>query len=98
MLENNISKIDFVKIDVEGNELNVLKGALNSIRAGMINMIQFEYNSFWQKSSSTLEAVFDLLRTEKFNFYRLTPWGKIPIKKYSKRIENYKQSNYLAVL
>lgn len=96
--ENNISKIDFVKIDVEGNELNVLKGAINSIRAGIINLIQFEYNSFWQKSSATLEEVFDLLKAANFNLYRLTPWGKIPIKKYLNKLENYKQSNYLAIL
>jgi len=33
LYENNVSKVDFLKIDVEGNELNVIKGGLNCIKS-----------------------------------------------------------------
>ena len=42
--ENEINKIDFLKIDVEGYELEVIKGAKNMIDAGNISIIQFEFN------------------------------------------------------
>lgn len=33
LYENSVSKVDFLKIDVEGNELNVIKGGLNCIKS-----------------------------------------------------------------
>jgi len=36
---NNIKKIDWMKIDVEGAEVNVINGGLNSIAKFMPNMI-----------------------------------------------------------
>lgn len=91
-----ISTIDFLKIDVEGHELKVLKGAEEALNTGKIKTIQFEYNIFWQKSGSKLEEVFNLLSSIKYKFSRLTPWGKIAIKSYNRKLENYKHSNYVA--
>src|SRR5258708_1156157 len=42
---NNISNIDFLKIDVEGHELSVLKGAQYMLTNKHIKIIQFEFNS-----------------------------------------------------
>ena len=40
--ENGINKIDILKIDVEGHELEVLKGAIKCFNKGIIETIQFE--------------------------------------------------------
>jgi FkbM family methyltransferase len=40
----NLNNIDFIKIDVEGNELNVIKGATDTIIRNR-PIIQFEYNN-----------------------------------------------------
>ena len=45
-LINNITTIDFLKIDTEGFEINVLKGAKEMIRKGAIHRIQLEHGSF----------------------------------------------------
>jgi len=42
---NNITVIDFLKIDTEGFEINVLKGAQEMIRKGAIHRIQLEHGS-----------------------------------------------------
>jgi FkbM family methyltransferase len=60
--DNNIDRIDFLKIDVEGFESNVLKGGLEFIKKGKVKFIQLE----WNKSSLITEFV-SLL--ENFNFY-----------------------------
>ena len=41
--KNKINLIDFMKIDVEGFELNVLKGAELMLSGGKIKLIQFEF-------------------------------------------------------
>ena len=41
-LEHKIYHIDLLKIDVEGAELQVLYGALNSFKNGMVSVVQFE--------------------------------------------------------
>ena len=42
---NNIKTIDFLKIDVEGNELSVMQGAPGMLAKNAIKIIQFEINA-----------------------------------------------------
>lgn len=72
-----IKKIDLLKIDVEGHELDVLKGALNTINNGLIDIIQFEFNYTDIISHSFLYDFFKLL--PNYEFYRLLRKGKIHI-------------------
>lgn len=40
--KNNIEKVDFLKMDVQGYEYNILLGAQNMLKNGKIEYIQFE--------------------------------------------------------
>ncbi len=94
-----IDRIALMKIDVEGHEVCVIRGAEQSLRDSRITCIQFEYNNYWQRSGRTLLEMLDLLRgLNDFAFYRITPWGKWRILRFHSRLETFKQSNYLAVL
>jgi hypothetical protein len=42
--ENEIKKINYLKIDVEGYELNVLKGGINTLNKILPEIIQLELN------------------------------------------------------
>jgi len=95
---NNINKIEYLKIDVEGHESKVLFGATNLISKKSISCIQFEYNSNWKVSGAKLGEVFEFLLPFGYKFYRLTIWGKIPVKRFKVGLENYKHSNYIALL
>jgi len=44
----NLTNVDYIKIDVEGNELDVLKGAINTITTNF-PMIELEYNGLSDK-------------------------------------------------
>jgi FkbM family methyltransferase len=44
VIENNINEIDFLKIDVEGLDYNVVLGGLNTIKNNKIKYLQIEYN------------------------------------------------------
>lgn len=95
---NNIKDIDFLKVDVEGHEVSVLYGASELIECRKIKRIQFEYNSNWTVSGSKLEDLYSYLSNFGYKFFRLTIWGKIPIRKFRKKLENFRHSNYLAVI
>lgn len=75
LLKNNISQIDLLKIDTEGNELNVLKGLGNKLNNGTIQAIHFEFNEMNIISKSSFKDFWDLL--SDFELYRLLPRGKM---------------------
>jgi len=78
--QNNIDEIALLKIDTEGNELNVLKGASQSIEKGLINIIQIEFNEMNVVSRSFMKDIVDMLPS--YNFYRLLPGGMLPLGNY----------------
>jgi FkbM family methyltransferase len=95
----HIERISFMKIDVEGHESNVIHGGRKTIESGKVGCIQFEYNNYWRRSDRSLLALMHLLlQWNSFQFYRLTPWGKLRADPNNPNLENYKQSNYIAVL
>jgi len=75
--KNGIEKIDFLKIDTEGNEFNVLKGSKNMIEKNAIGIIQFEFNSMNVYSRTFFIDFINLL--ENYNFYRILPDGLLLI-------------------
>lgn len=58
--EKGIDSIDFLKIDVEGHEFEVLQGAINMLPN--IKVIEFEYGATYEAAGITLQDVFDILK------------------------------------
>lgn len=79
--ENNIQEISLLKIDTEGNELDVLLGAGKTLKKGIINIIQFEFNSMNVISRTFLFDFINLL--PNYKFYRLLPFELLPIDNYN---------------
>jgi FkbM family methyltransferase len=78
MVANNIDNIDFMKIDTEGYEFNVLKGFKEKIKD--IQVIQFEYGGTFIDNGVTLNSVITYLKDNNFcNFSYLHSNGKTKI-------------------
>lgn len=75
-----ISHIDFLKIDAEGNELAVLKGASRLLAANKIDIIQFEFNEIHAYSRVFMKDFYEAL--PDYTFYRLLPGGAAPLGPY----------------
>jgi len=65
--------LDFIKIDTEGYELEVLKGASETIREYKPQFIQIEFNWHQLFRNSTLNYFYELLAD--YNVYQLLPGG-----------------------
>ena len=96
--EQKIEHVDLLKIDTEGNELNVLLGAKEYLVNNKIKAIHFEFNEMNVISKSYFKNFWDLLTNYKF--YRLLPGGKLfEIKSYSPvNCEIFAFQNIIALL
>lgn len=94
--KQNIKKIDFLKIDTEGSEYNVLLGARNLLKERKISVIQFEFNEMNVYSRRFFKDYVDLL--SGYEFYRLLPNGLIKLGPYRPlEFEIFAFQNILAV-
>ena len=75
---NSIEKIHFLKIDVEGAELDVLKGASISLEKGVIDVIMFEISLPQLISMGYEQAqIFDYLNEKRMKIYALNKYGDL---------------------
>lgn len=88
-------RIDLLKIDVEGFELEVLKGAEKLIKDNKIKIIQFEFNEVNIIQRRFLKDFYDFL--PNFNFYRLDEKKLIPLKEWQPKHEIFMFQNIIAV-
>lgn len=94
--ENKIESIDLLKIDTEGNELEVLKGGKKLISENRVHAIQFEFNEMNVLSRSFFKDFWELLPDYEFN--RLLPNGSLRIEQYDpKSCEIFAYQNLVAV-
>ncbi len=94
--ERSIEKIDLLKVDVEGHELEVLLGARTLIQNGAIDFIQFEFGGTDIDAKTFLHDFVDLLHTN-FALFRIVRDGVVSVEPYHEKREIFLYSNYLAV-
>lgn len=95
--ENAIEYIHLLKIDVEGHELAVLKGAKGMMDRNAIEVIQFEFGGTSLDSRSYFKDFYQLL-SPKYKIYRILPKGLRELERYSEKLEIFQSANYLAIL
>jgi len=94
--DNKVPVIDFLKIDVEGHELEVLKGTSKMIGDNKVKIIQFEFTEFNVFSRSFFYDYYKLLPTYKF--YRIMPQNRLyPLGEYNSSHEIFRYQNILAI-
>jgi FkbM family methyltransferase len=91
-----ITRIDFLKLDVEGHEVSVLRGARQLLESGAVSIIQFEFGpaniysrTFFYDFWSLLSPLYDL--------FRIIPTGIVPLTYYGEHREIFLTTNYLAL-
>lgn len=96
-LNNNIESINFLKIDVEGNELEVLRGGEQLLKSGRIAVMQIEYGGTYIDAGILLRDVFDYINNcGSYRFYKIL-FNRLEEVTYVKDLENFQYSNYLVV-
>ncbi len=92
--ENEIDRIDFLKIDIEGHEFKVMQGGSDLIGNGHVSCIQFEYGAFSTELRFFVKDYYALL--PDFWIGKLFPDG-VHFAEYDWTMENFQFCNYVAV-
>ncbi len=94
--EQGVLKINFLKLDVEGFEFAVLRGAKEMLENRAIEFIQFEFGGTDIDTRIFFKDFFNLL-SGQFKLYRILKNGLHPVTAYSEFNEIFITTNYLAV-
>jgi FkbM family methyltransferase len=94
--EAGLSHISLVKIDAEGHDLPVLRGAQSLFAEQRISVAQFEYNHRWIYSRFFLRDVFELLEPLGYRIGKLTPFGVEFYNGWDHDLETFVEGNYVA--
>ncbi len=93
----DIKRINYLKIDVEGGELDVLFGAEELLKAGRIDYIQFEYGGTYLDANITLKQVFEYLQQFRYSIFKIKPNQLEHIPEFTSEHETFAFSNFLAI-
>ncbi len=92
-----IDHVLFVKSDTEGHDLSVLRGAVEALQKGRIDVWQFEYNHRWIAGRSFLKDVFDFIVDKPYLVGKLYGNGIEIYDKWHPELERFFESNYVLV-
>jgi len=85
---------DLLKLDVEGRELDVLKGAASTV--SKVSVIQFEFGGCNIDTRSYFQDFWYLLTEQGFGIWRLGPHGLQRVPNYSESDEVFLTTNFFA--
>ena len=94
--QQNIAEVDFIKIDVEGFEFHVLKGAEKLLSKKNAPHLCIEMNiPCFQDMGINVDDIFLFLKEYNYKFYYINSSGKLA--PTAGPVENYKHLNYFAI-
>lgn len=91
-----LNQLTLVKIDTEGHDLAVLRGARQLFAEQRISVAQFEYNHRWIYARSYLRDAFELLEPLGYRLGKLTPAGVEFYPSWDAELETFVEGNYVA--
>jgi FkbM family methyltransferase len=94
--KNQLTRIDYLKIDVEGVEHLILKGFEDNLQNGRIGAVQFEYGYANILSRFLLRDHYEFFTARGYKVGKIYP-DYIDFKEYELTDENFIGPNYLAV-
>lgn len=94
-ISSGIERIAFLKVDVEGHELEVFKGGAYVLSSGLVDALQFEFGGCNIDSKTYFKDFFSLLSTSYgFKLFRLAPGKRlVDMTRYSEALECFTWQN-----
>jgi FkbM family methyltransferase len=95
-LETRLNRLALVKIDAEGHDFEVIRGAARMLQQQTIDVLQFEYNQRWVFGHFFLRDAFDFLYPLRYIIGKVTPYGVEFYRTWEWELETFREGNYVA--
>ena len=94
-IENSINRIDLLKIDVEGHELDVLQGS--KIIFDNVKIVMFEFGGCNIDTKTYFRDFYKFFKDNNMDIYRITPSGYLhKLGDYKEAYEQFRTTNFIA--
>jgi FkbM family methyltransferase len=97
MAERAIGRALFVKVDTEGNDANVIEGAMGALKSGRIDVLQFEYNYRWVEFRRFLKDVYDLVQGTEYTVAKLGATRASVYPEWHFELERFIECNFVLI-
>ncbi|MGE5435679.1 MAG: FkbM family methyltransferase [Syntrophothermus sp.] len=94
--ENDIQKINFIKIDIEGHEIAAFNGLGEYLNNDFIDIIQFEYGSTNLDSRTNLLDFYKLFESRGFEILKIRK-KYLERRIYNRKHDTFQYSNFVAI-
>ena len=92
-----IERSQLVKVDAEGHDPAIIRGARALLAAGRIDVLQFEYNHTWVFSRSFLKDIFDIAEGLPYSIARIRPHSVEVFGAWHPELDRFFHCNYLLI-
>jgi len=94
---HKIQKIQLLKCDTEGHDMEVIHGALPMLADGCISILQFEYNHRWIFSRNFLRDVFIAIEKLPYKLVKLQSDYLLIFNEWHPELEKFFEGNYALI-
>jgi len=91
-LTQQVNKIDFLKIDVEGAEVGVISGCERLLEENKISIIQIEYSPHYKRANYLFQNVIDIVSKYGYKIYHYEAENYWEVKDF---VEDYRFENFI---
>jgi FkbM family methyltransferase len=95
--ESGIATVSMVKIDTEGFDFLVLRGAQKTLHDGHMGVIQFEYNWRWLLNHACLRDVFELISNKPYRLGKLVGSDLELFDGWHAELDRFFETNYVLI-
>jgi FkbM family methyltransferase len=97
--DNKISRINLLKLDIEGHELEAFMGAEKMFNAKAIDIVTFEFGGCNIDTRTFFQDFWYFFKKIDMKIFRITPSGYFyPIESYKEVYEQFRTTNFIAQL
>lgn len=94
---HKIQKVQLLKCDTEGHDMEVIRGALPMLTDGSISVLQFEYNHRWVFSRNFLRDAFIAIEKLPYKLAKLQSDHILIFTEWHHELEKFFDANYALV-
>jgi len=95
---HGIERIDWLKLDVEGHEFDVLRGGSAMFARRAVTLVTFEFGGCNIDTRTFLRDFYQFFQAQEMDLYRITPGGYFNrVQRYRETEEQFATANFVAL-